>query len=159
MAEQGGHAGNSFTAAVASRSEKWRKKLERPSLIERRPTIRLRMKGEAATVENTAPPWLRTAKASGKEVKWKFRAFATEKELKRGDREPGVIQNRLNSQVPPMAEATNEWNDESIDSRKAAPGVRCIASSFLGTAGGSGRGRLLPSRPGTAEMLSSAGDV
>jgi hypothetical protein len=70
MAEQGGHAGSSFTAAVASRVEKCKKKLDWPILIVRQPTIRLRMKGEAATVENTAPPWLQTAKASGKEVKW-----------------------------------------------------------------------------------------
>jgi hypothetical protein len=56
MAEQGGHAGNNFTAAVASRAEKWRKKMEWPNLMERQPTIMLRMKGEAATVENTAPP-------------------------------------------------------------------------------------------------------
>jgi hypothetical protein len=66
-----------------------------------------------------------------------------------------VIQNRLNSQEPPMAEATNEWNDESTESRKDALGVRCNAPSFLGTAGDSGRRRSLPSRPGTAEIEES----
>jgi hypothetical protein len=50
------------------------------------------MQGRAAAAENTPEPWETTEKASGKAVKWKLRAFATQKELKRGDRLSGVIQ-------------------------------------------------------------------
>jgi hypothetical protein len=60
------------------------------------------MKGEAAKEENIAPPWLWTRKESGKAVKEKFKAFATQEELNPGDRLAGVIQNLQGSHLPPI---------------------------------------------------------
>jgi hypothetical protein len=92
---------------------------------------------EAAQAEKMEPPWLETTKWSGQAVKWKFRAFATQKELKRGDKVDGVIRNRLNSHEPPTAKATMEWKVERIESKKAAPGDWYSTPAELGAGEGS----------------------
>jgi hypothetical protein len=51
------------------------------------------MAGEAAKEEKMATPRRRTEKESGKAVKEKFKAVATQEQLIRGDRSIGVIQN------------------------------------------------------------------
>jgi hypothetical protein len=84
--------------------------------------MKSRTVGVEAKEEKIEPPWLRTEKESGKAVKEKLRAFATQCTLNLRDRLSGVIQKQATSQLPPTRDATMVWKVESIKSKNVAPG-------------------------------------
>jgi hypothetical protein len=67
--QQGGQEGKAETAASAAAAERCRWFTEDHIRTGEVARIRSRTVGDAAKAENTAPPWERTMKASGKEVK------------------------------------------------------------------------------------------
>jgi hypothetical protein len=64
----GGQEGRRATAAAAA-ADRWRWYSDRPKRTDLVARMKQQTAGEAARAEKIAPPWLRTKKESGKEVK------------------------------------------------------------------------------------------